>query len=336
MIKTNNNPNMLVWAREDVGFTIEQASEATGISVSHLKAAESDVKSSLTLNQLRTVAEKYNCPIGYFYLKNPPYDKSYEAIPDFRIEPEFAGVAHCKLNIEIKKARDRRLIYLDLLNSLDVEIKKFIPISKFPTGNIGTSIRKRMGVVNSKIASLDFDQVYAYWKSKIEEDGILVYESEYIPDESGVIGVAIYYDDYPIILIKRGGNYNLRKLFTLLHEYVHLLKRQSALNDAESQVVSRSTSRKTILESECNLLAAEILVPSELIDRTEYVDLNPVEKMEKLARIFKVTYTTAAVCLKRFGMINRNEFYELLRLRRQAHSKKLTEKNKEIKIPERT
>ena len=60
-----------------------------------------------------------------------------------------------------------------------------------------------------------------------------VYGGLYIPEETGVIGVAISYKRCPIILIKRGGRYNARKLFTLLHEYAHLLKGQSAFNDFE-------------------------------------------------------------------------------------------------------
>ena len=333
-IRVSNNSKMLVWAREEVGFTLEQASRATGISVSSLKAAESEpCERPLTLNQLRTVADKYNCPFGYFYLTNPPYSKTYKSIPDHRIEPGFFGVDHFRLNIEIKKVRDRRLIYLDLLDSLDMAARAFLPISKLPSSNVGTVIRKRLGVVDSEIFSLDIGQAYPYWKAKIENDGVLVYESQYIPGESGVIGAAIYYDTYPIMLVKRGGNCNPRKLFTLLHEYVHLLKRQSALNDAESQTVTKFVSDAAVLESECNLIAAEILVPSELVNRNDYINLDPKEKMENLANKFKVTYTTAAVCLKRLNLINRNEFYYLLELRREANSKKRKNKGKEVRIP---
>ena len=57
---------MLVWAREEVGYSIEQAAEAIGLPVEKLEAAESE-EHQLTLNQLRTAAEKYGCPFGYFY-----------------------------------------------------------------------------------------------------------------------------------------------------------------------------------------------------------------------------------------------------------------------------
>jgi Zn-dependent peptidase ImmA (M78 family) len=122
-------------------------------------------------------------------------------------------------------------------------------------------------------------------------------------------------------------------LFTLLHEYAHLLKGQSALNDVEAQSVSRPTSKEARLEAECNLLAAEILVPSENINRDDYIGLNPVQKMEHLANTFKVTYTTAAVCLRRLNLIDQLEFFHLLELRRKANEEKRTKEDKEVKIP---
>ena len=115
---------MLVWAREEIGYTIEQGAEALGISVENLKAAEAGER-PLTLNQLRDAAEKYDFPFGYFYLSNPPYNKTFKPIPDFRIEPGLVGVNHHRLGLEIKKCRDRRDIFLDLATSMEIQIKPF-------------------------------------------------------------------------------------------------------------------------------------------------------------------------------------------------------------------
>lgn len=101
-IRTSNNSKMLTWAREEVGYTLEQAADAIGVSVETLHAAESGEK-PLTLNQLRKAAEKFDFPFGYFYLSRPPREKSYKPVPDFRIEPGLAGADHFRLNLEIKK-----------------------------------------------------------------------------------------------------------------------------------------------------------------------------------------------------------------------------------------
>lgn len=323
---------MLRWAREEVGYTIEQAAEAIGISVEVLQAAEAGDR-PLTLNQLRKAAEQYDFPFGYFYLSEPPYAKSYKPIPDFRVEPGLIGVNHYRLALEIKRIRDRRLIFMDVMASLGTETEPFLILPEAPPENVGLMVRDRLGVSDAELSNLAYDDVYPYWKNKIEKDGVLVYESQYIPDESGVLGVAIFYETCPIILLKRGGEYNARKLFTLLHEYAHLLMGQSAINDAVAQTIDQPISNEGQLEARCNRLAADILVPPTKIYPKDYKGLDAVEKMESLAYKFKVTYTTAAVCLKRFNLITSYELSELLELRRKARKKAQERKSVEVRIP---
>jgi Zn-dependent peptidase ImmA (M78 family) len=337
-IKTSNNHNMLEWARDEVGYSIEQAAEAIGLSVMRLKAAESG-DNPLTLKQLRTVAEKYGIPFGYFYLTKPPYKNSFKPVPDYRIEPGFVGTDHYRLNFEIKKARDQRLVFLELASSLDIPTKTFQLLPKENIITSGKIIRERLNVNDIEISSLRFGQTYSYWKSKIEEDGVLVFESQYLPEQSGVIGVAIYYQECPIILIKRGPSYNSRKLFTLLHEYAHLLKGKSAINDASSQTTVLKNSEIANLEVECHNLAAEILIPSEKVELSDYVNLKITDKMECLAKAFNVTYSTAAVCLWKLNFIGQSELTHLLALRKEANKRKQEKQEEQrkkgegVKIP---
>lgn len=335
VIRTTNNPAMLTWAREEVGYTLGQAAEAISVSPETLAAAEAG-EHQLTLKQLRTAAEKYECPFGYFYLSTPPYKKSFEPVPDYRIEPGVIGKQHPRLNLEIKRARDRRSTYLELAQSLDIDAPIFQRRNDISEPTIGSRIRERLGVVDAELSSLDFDNAYSYWKTKIECDGVLVYESQYIPDESGVIGAALYYPVCPVILIKRGPTYNARKLFTMLHEYAHLLLGISAINDASAQVIREPSSDRASVEATCNQLAANILIPPEKINPRDYSTLPPLSQMERLAHTFKVTYTTAAVCLRQMGLINQDEFSELLSIRRQAYELDSSKQKKDVKIPRET
>lgn len=331
-IRASYNSSMLIFAREEVGYTIEQAAEAIGVSVATLNAAESGER-PLTLNQLRNAAEKYDFPFGYFYFASPPSKKSFKPIPDFRVEPGSVGVNHYRLNLEIKKSRERREIFIDLAAGLEMEIKPFQLLPENYPANIGSLIRKRLGVLDADLNSLKYEDVYSYWKNIIENNGVLVYESQYIPDESGVIGAAIFYETSPVILIKRGGNFNERKLFTLLHEYAHLLMGKSAINDAGAQIIDLANSSEGKLEVRCNRLAGEILVPYNKINLVAYVGLGAVDKMETLAKTFKVTCTTAAVCLKRLNLINNTEFSHLLELRRKENEKKSPNNGEGVRIP---
>jgi Zn-dependent peptidase ImmA (M78 family) len=332
VIRTTNNPKMLIWAREEIGYTIQQASEATGISEAILIAAEAG-EHKLTLNQLRLAAEKYDIPFGYFYFSEPPHKNSFKPVPDFRIEPNFRGNNHYRLEYEIKKCRDNREVFLELAQSLNEEINAFKVIQPKMSGNVGSEVRERLSISDRDISSLTYDDSYNYWKGKIEADGVLVYESQYIPDETGVIGVAIFYEVLPVILIKRGPYFNERKLFTLLHEYAHLLHGKSAINDASSLTIDESVSNETNIEVICNKLAAEILVPSEKVVPDAYTKLELVEKMVLLAKTFKVTYSTAAVCLKRAKLIDYSQLQQLLALRKKEVDKRKTEVRQSPQIP---
>ena len=151
-IRSSNNPDMLVWAREAVGYSVEQAAEAIGVSVESLTAAETGEK-SLTLKQLRKAAEKYNCPFGYFSFSEPPHKNKDQPVPDFRIEPSVAGVENFRLQLEIKRVRDRRLVYIDLLAEQEEKTKPFeLLASKSTKKNIGSSIRTRLGVSQSAVS----------------------------------------------------------------------------------------------------------------------------------------------------------------------------------------
>ena len=124
VIRTSCNHKMLKWARDEIGISEET-----------LQLAESG-KKSLTLNQLRNAAEKYDCPFGYFYFDNPPHEKTYKPIPDYRINPGHEQKEHYRLNLELKKARDHRDVFLDLLKTINQKGKIFITLKQKKAKNI--------------------------------------------------------------------------------------------------------------------------------------------------------------------------------------------------------
>jgi Zn-dependent peptidase ImmA (M78 family) len=284
---------------------------------------------------LRSAAKSYNFPYGYFYLANPPGEHKFKKIPDYRIDPELTFVDHPRLHLEIKKARDRRGAFLEIVRSLDDATLEFQTLESVDLGSVGDLVRRRLGVSSDDLTNVAYEEVYSYWKSKIESDGVLVYESQYIPDETGVLGVAIFESDYPIILLKRGGNSNQRKLFTLLHEYAHLLLEESAINDASSQAVSQPSSEVAELESKCNRIAAEILIPRDKVSGLRLEAMSPEEKMVNVGQSFKVTYSTAAISLRRMGQITQEELQLLLQERREEYERKKakTSRSGGVKIP---
>lgn len=66
------SPAMLSWARENAGFSsVQEASKSTGFAATTLNAWESG-RAKPWVSQARKLAEKYDVPLAFFYLKEPP------------------------------------------------------------------------------------------------------------------------------------------------------------------------------------------------------------------------------------------------------------------------
>ena len=76
------NPEILRWARERIGFTyseVEEHSRKLGkyyepVTAEQLKRWEQGLEEP-DLTHLETLAEIYVCPVGYFFLPEPPEEQ---------------------------------------------------------------------------------------------------------------------------------------------------------------------------------------------------------------------------------------------------------------------
>src|SRR6185503_8417176 len=107
-------PDLLVWAREDSGLSLEAAAKKISIRPDRLLACEQG-DARLTVNQLRTLSNAYKRPLAFFFLPQPPPKSA--TLHDFRRLPdEEPESASPKLRLEIRRAKYRRRISLNLFS----------------------------------------------------------------------------------------------------------------------------------------------------------------------------------------------------------------------------
>ena len=108
------------------------------------------------------------------------------------------------------------------------------------------------------------------WVAALEEAGVLV-----LATERGGVSInemrafSLYFDVVPVIVVN-GSDGARGRLFSLAHEYAHLLMHTAGLCDTITD--TRATSPDRRLEARCNAVAAAMLMPSgEVLARPEVV-----------------------------------------------------------------
>lgn len=320
------NPRVLAWARESAGFYLEEAAKKVKIEPDKLQSCEIG-NDYLTISQLRKLCNVYKRPLAFFYLPNPPQLESFPK--DFRRLPEDNGKnLSPNLRLEIRKAKYRREIAIDLFKELEIDIPKFKAKATLSDDvyEVGKLIRKLLKISFEQQESIRKENLLNFWREKIEDLGILVFSASLI-DLKTMRGFSIDKNPLPIIVLNSKDLHKAR-IFTLFHEFTHLLLHSGGICDLGEQ---------NKIEVFCNAVAGESLVPTDWlqsipvvrqhIDKSEWSD----EKIYNLSERFGVS---REVILRRLLAIGKTTeyFYKQKREQYQAEFRiKINRENEEKK-----
>jgi len=259
-------PTVLRWARESIGLSPVGAARKIDVPDDRVALWESgEVKP--TIAQLRKAAEVYNRALGVFFLAAPPND--FDTMRDFRrLDGAEAGEWSPDLHREYRRAhfqRDNALELLELEDNTPPTLWK----SPGPAGDDdGLAAQARETLLGASPLALPTSGEKPYehlntWTTGLEEAGVLVLASaggRVKLDEMRAF--SLYFDELPVMMVN-GADSARGRLFSLLHEYVHLLLHTSGLCDMVTD--QRATTPDRQLEARCNAIAADILMPKDLV-----------------------------------------------------------------------
>ena len=252
------NPDMLVWARESARFTLEEAAHKGAISADKLAASEAG-KQHLTFAQLMKLAGVYKRPASLFYLKERP--KGWSPIKDFRLLHGVEQGFSSQLTYVLRQARERREFAVELRKEVSEPIHPFAlsGTRQADTETVGDRIREYLGVTNADQATWR-RRAFHGWRMAIEARDVLVFVVPHLPLKE-MRGAAILEDELPIILVN-GHDRSGGRVFTLLHEFCHLVVGQSGVSGEGGD---REKAPDPALESFCNAVAGAALMPRDWI-----------------------------------------------------------------------
>ena len=310
------NPEMLRWARERAGYTVEDIARRRQVSSERIQEWE-EGKSYPTWRQLEQLAEKdYHRGIGLFFLNEPPSENT--ATAEFRRLPSsMLGELDSDTLYALRQARFRqedlrmllgvqgtgeRFILKDLVGQVDANV----PIQ------LASEVRERLDVgLEDQKAWRTADDALKQWRERVEENGIWVFKRSF--RQKDIAGFCLNHEAFPVIYLNNG-QAKTRQIFTLFHELAHLLFDFNYLERSDSEhYLDGLGGEEREIEIACNRFAGEFLVPSADFDRSVSrwsTDILSEDHLSALANSYKVS---REVILRKFldrGWLNGDQYRE--------------------------
>lgn len=257
-------PSVLRWARESCGLSALAAARKMGLPDDRVEAWEAGTAVP-TIAQLRKAAEVYKRSLAVFFLSEPP--EGFDTLRDFRrLEGAASDQWSPELHEEFRRAHTQRDFALELAEAEERELADAWRISVLPDASddtIAAWIRAALidvGPLGIPTGSANPYEHLNAWVSAIEASGVLVLATrggKVAVDE--MRGMCLYFEILPVIVLN-GSDYPRPRLFSLLHEFVHLVLRTEGLCDVTADDRPRTADRS--LEARCNAIAAAVLMPA--------------------------------------------------------------------------
>jgi len=261
----NINRERIRWCCDDRGITLDELREHVGIAASTWEKFIEGER-GLTFKQLRGIANYFNRGV-LFFLETGPVNERRLRSPQFRTIANQREDLSSEIKAIIERVERHRELYLGLLEDLD-EAAPFDP-PEMPVRNL-----KPAAQVAREWLGLNGEDNFSAYRAAVERRGVLVFQSMgyqgqwRLPAKSSVAGFSLYFEQCPVIFIKKLEP-KTRQTFTLMHELGHLLLHRSSFIDDEDDLFSREGRERM-----ANAFAGCLLVPDEHLDQIN-VDARP-------------------------------------------------------------
>jgi len=269
-----------------------------------------------TLKQLESFAKATHTPIGYLFLPEPPVERM--PIPDFRtIDTRQLHRLSPDLLDTVYICQQRQEWYRDFARSSGNEPLAFVGSVDVTSDVVATAenIRHTLGFDLEERRQLStWGDALRRFIELADTRGILVMVSGIVGsnthrklDPQEFRGFALADKLAPLVFIN-GSDTKAAQMFTIAHELAHIWLGQSAVSD--TQVVQTP---EHAVEQWCNQVAAELLVPFDVI-RDEYQRSNSLfDEMRRLAKRFKVSTLVILRRIHDIGGISREQLWQAYR-----------------------
>ena len=308
-IDANINKETVSFVCSQIGVTTAFLAQRTGFSEDKVDAWL-DVSSDAfpTLNQAKNLAKVLKVPFAGLYMhKNNLPIKQLPSLRNLRTLP-YLSIDDSSLNLAVAEL----IRYHEFLVSTEAELDiatapLALPAIPDSTDIAGYAqlIRTYFGLeLETQFNLTSSRQFYLYVRQQIESKGIFVHCFTGV-DVEIARGISIFNEAAPLIGINDMDRYPA-KTFSIIHELVHILMRQSTL--CNEMFASFSSQNEEVF---CNAVAGEVLVPAvslNVVLNAKKLTVFSLEDIEVIAKKYSVSKEVITRRLYDTNRISKDEY----------------------------
>jgi transcriptional regulator with XRE-family HTH domain/Zn-dependent peptidase ImmA (M78 family) len=295
---------VLVWARQESGYSAEQVAKRLGVKPERLTEWEQE-GSQPTMRQIEALAAFYHRPLSLFFQPKPPALAPLAA--EYRRLPGIVpGHESPELRFAVRKMSARRETMLQLLVELGESTPVFDLIAQLSESPPSVAERLRAALAVSPGEQLDWAnewQAWAAWRAAVERIGVLVFQFPKVP-LAEARGLSLLRTPLPVAAVNPKEIPESRA-FTLIHEVVHLML-AAGKEEAPAAKEGRDNDAWAAVERFAEETASHTLVPESSLAQEIRSGEFPrngwdIGDVRSLARRFKITPLAMATRLRASG-----------------------------------
>jgi len=290
------NSELLVWAREFRSLTMADAAAKLNIDIDKLEALENG-KALPSLSLFENIATKYRLPQATLFMESPP---SVPELPsDFRTIEGGKPKLSFDFSVAFSSVNNFRRV-LGLISKEDDEYKS-VNLARYNMSaspeTVAIKERERLGLAFDTSLNWNSNEAFKRWRAIIESHGVPVFFKKFPMEDCK--GFTINHSgSNPIIVINKSDPFEKSRIFTLIHEYCHLLIGEPGLSDLDN---------RNKVEAYCNKFAAAFLMPKDALrELIKSWPNSPVDwedkKIKQWSGRLKVSQIALAIRLESLGL----------------------------------
>jgi len=305
------SPLVLEWAIARSETSKDDLAKATGTSATVVEQWLEGTKQP-SFRQAITIAKRVRLPFGYLFLDSPPPDTL--PIPDLRT---INGESTQELSVDLRDVVLSTLRKQEWLSEQRKELgKQPVAIvgstsSDSSSISVATKVRRWLGLLAPSQRGSSPDEFLRELIKVIENGGVSVLRSGIVGNNTTrklkveeFRGFAIS-DKYAPFIFINSVDAKAAQIFTLIHELAHIWRGDTGISGGIDDDGSS-------VESFCNKVAADVLVPPTEFAQIWSKNLDTEEAIKRSAKHFHASRYVIAIRAFESGYISRQELTQLL------------------------